>query len=607
MKKKLISLISLLIVLMFVMPSVVFAIEGLGDISADDEVSLVETEGPPGAIEVEGIVPSLDPVVDIPLEDLDPFEIFTVNVDDLFEMAVTRMTAVIASGEFASEFAMNDIEADLMTNDTSSNDYDEVFLAHVLAQLRMVDLDPTGESPKPAVLYGTQTVVGWDESPSGSGNWYYHNADGSIYDDGWLSLVEGGVMWHYYLQPDKGGLMAKGLLLITSENDGRDYFYYFCTTSGHMAHAWYHLQLEEFDDDKKYYRYFGYPGAPNSGAMQVTAWIEDTANSPVYWYYLGSYGRMYSYQWLLYGGHWYYFVGSGHMVADTIMTIDSQLYHFNEDGEMSIGWFEYNNNIYHATSSGALSRGAVALSEYAVYVFGSDGKLQSDEVVEGITYKKVKNSFGEPITPEWVLRGTQRWGGDNLICENGKRYPRLTIAATDAFNTKWPNGMSYVLDFFEDEALAGKVELVQANSADETNILLDWDELYAPYGSAAYVNARTYTRNKENEWGFSVPYQSAESDGTFYDGIITYALIVMNSSLADDAHLAQHPEKYMPVLCHEIMHAIGVRHPYETTEEGYDNPIDIDKSLMWPSVDNNHFSTSLESYEIEELAILYPE
>lgn len=284
MKKKLISLLSLLTVLIFVMPTVVFAVEGLGDISADDEVSLVEIAGPPNGKIVSEAVSLHDPVADTPLEEIPVDEWSIENSNELMAKAEAYLLELYEAGALvALNFGTEDIDNE------SSILSDQSLLAHSLAQLRFVNMDPRGETPKYAVVYGTQVTNGWLEDPEGSNRWYY--LENGVKQTGWKKID--GLWYYFYNATDTSstnyGLMAIGIIPMDS-------FYYYFDDWGAMQHGWRYMQVSGWDTSS-YWRFWGYPGNSNTGAMQKYCWMCDSENedtSREYWYRFDTAGRMLS-------------------------------------------------------------------------------------------------------------------------------------------------------------------------------------------------------------------------------------------------------------------------------------------------------------------------
>lgn len=165
-------------------------------------------------------------------------------------------------------------------------------------------------------------------------NYYYMQADGTIYSGGWLTL-EGK---RRYFDP-ASGIMRRGWKQI--------------------GDSWYH-----FAED---------------GGIQ-TGWLNDQGN----WYYMDLSGIMMT-GWIRAGGAWYYLNPSGAMQTG-MQNFGGARYYFGRSGAMQTGWVLDQGNWYHMSSSGSMETGWISLAG-TWYYLGDDGVMRTGvQNIGGVSY-----------------------------------------------------------------------------------------------------------------------------------------------------------------------------------------------------------------------------
>ena len=544
MKKKLLALILSVAMVMSVASLSASAEEEVVDRNTvSDESIAQEGEGPPNAVWV------MEPIED----------------------------AGTAEGEFVEDIAdtLPSMDTEDLLEDAQAVLLEEDISPYSLTDLQIVNMDESGEIPKYAAVYDARAVSGWQKE---NGYWYYYK--NGVRATGWLLLNDSGTDHYYYLDPAASGRMVTGLKTITS--DGKAHKYYF-TSDGPMAHGWYRLQLP--GDSGYFYYYFGVPGRPLTGYMRVSEWLEDTESSPVYWYYLGSDGHMYSYKWLYYREEWFYFVGDGHMLTSTFYTISGELYYFSDSGAVMTGWFKAGTNTYHADSSGALDRGTVQMSEYVTSTFNSSGQHIEDTMVKRTPIN------GHP-------RANIRFGQLEVV--NGYRRPNLEVYFAPNVSTVCSDISDHVIGLYNSSATNNRVVL-HKGGLDAADICIILGDTRAYSGEEYRYAGLTLCRNNLSEWCPVIP-ENLGGTGTFSEGMISESIIVI-----DDEFAAKATEEYFKkVVAHEVGHAVGLRHPFELTWKEPDTSSNDFRALMWCYYDAIKASNTIEEYDSTELIKYYP-
>ena len=257
-------------------------------------------------------------------------------------------------------------------------------------------------------------LTGWQKI---WGDWFYFNADGTG-KNGWVKDSKG---WCYCYN---GYMYYDGVFTI----DGVRYAF---DESGHMVTGWYSEVNQYYDDDGtlvvigtdwfyfdsdgkghtgwvqdgKYWWYF-YNGNPykdgfyyidgdtyafNSDCHMVTGWYAHTEyyyengqlKDKEVWYYFDSNGKGHN-GWAKDSKYWYY-CQDGSLIRDTRRTIDNDMYAFDEEGHMVIGWY---TETYHYTDENGQD------VEYSNnYYFGNDGKAYTGWVQDGQYWCYFSNGY----------------------------------------------------------------------------------------------------------------------------------------------------------------------------------------------------------------------
>lgn len=157
----------------------------------------------------------------------------------------------------------------------------------------------------------------------------------------------------------------------------------------------------------------------SSGEMAINQWVDDE-------YYVDSNGIMVADKWLkieaddndnaVDGYIWYYLGSSGRMANDTWKKIDGKWYHFDDDGEMEIGWIL--DDMYYCGANGVMQTGWQKL-----YPPDSD-EYEKDHVSPG------DNDYNDD---------ERKWF---YLSANGKKYVPGSVSG-EACDTKKIDGVNY--------------------------------------------------------------------------------------------------------------------------------------------------------------------
>ena len=145
------------------------------------------------------------------------------------------------------------------------------------------------------------------------------------------------------------------------------------------------------------------------------------------------------------------------------------------------------------------------------------------------------------------------------------------------------------------------------------NITLAW---YDFFDSPNYIPilygvtvAQTCCMNSDGDWMFGEETSYDENPGTSYvTGTIVRSVIYVNTQIQDEPDIIDNPNNTTDfpksihnVVRHEILHALGLRHPHEFGE-----PDSQEYSLMYPSCMSIYTATTLQDYDMNELRKTYP-
>ena len=104
-------------------------------------------------------------------------------------------------------------------------------------------------------------------------------------------------------------------------------------------------------------------------------------------------------------GTWYYFDGSGYMLADRWkMHSDGNWYWFDQSGEMATGWKKIAEKWYYFDVEGAMKTGWVKYKDTWYYLDSKDGNMVSNEFVragQGWYYIKADGTMADK--PEFTV------------------------------------------------------------------------------------------------------------------------------------------------------------------------------------------------------------
>lgn len=410
-------------------------------------------------------------------------------------------------------------------------------------------------------IYDTRSgraAVGWQGS---TGKWWYSYGDGT-WASGWTTI--NGLT--YYFDPNNNDYMVHGWL-----SSGNKYF-------------------------------MGTPGQMDSGALYTFGWLNDKENGGTdakpLWYYFEKNGAM-AHGWVEYKGERYYmgepdYPDTGLMYNGGFLTENKNEYYIGSDGITKRNWFQIGGDLFHGDSTyGALSKGTVRMSKYVTSTFGSNYRWRSDSM----------NSLGS--ANGYVIQNT-RWANLN-VRDNGKRGPTLSLAGTDEFNQKFSSGDTSLIedtaDYYNDNTDGLVVVNTGGNyiTAENAMVVVACGHMLYPE-----IAAVTFIQNAEGLWVSGLQYvletdQINELVEGYYIGENVKAIIVFNKNCTDTQNLTLAQKKQ--VLRHELGHAIGLRHTFNTdygeTEPGI-------TALMHPNIYSAYSSLTFTDYDMGELNKVYP-
>lgn len=410
-------------------------------------------------------------------------------------------------------------------------------------------------------IYDTRSgraAAGWQGS---TGKWQYYFADGTR-ASGWESINK---LTYYF------------------DGNNNDY----------MVHGW-------LSSGNKYF--MGTPGQMDSGALYTFGWLNDKENGGTdakpLWYYFEKNGAM-AHGWVEYKGERYYmgepgYPDTGLMYNGGFLTENRNEYYIGSDGITKRNWFQIGGDLFHGDSTyGALSKGTVRMSKYVTSTFGSNYRWRSDSM----------NSLGNANGK--IIENT-RWANLN-VRDNGKRGPTLSLAGTDEFNQMFSSGDTSLIedtaDYYNDNTDGLVVVNTGGNYITAENAMVV--VAYGYLRSTKFV-ALTFKQNSEGQWANGLQYtllteKDSETIESYYLGENVKAIIVFNKNCTDTQNLTLAQKKQ--VLRHELGHAIGLRHTFNTvygeTEPGI-------TALMYPGYVGAYASLTFTDYDRNELNTIYP-
>ena len=285
---------------------------------------------------------------------------------------------------------------------------------------------------------------------------------------------------------------------------------------------------------------------------------------------------------------------TGLMYNGGFLTENKNEYYIGSDGITKRNWFQIGGDLFHGDSTyGALSKGTVRMSKYVTSTFGSNYRWRSDSM----------NSLGS--ANGYVIQNT-RWANLN-VRDNGKRGPTLSLAGTDEFNQMFSSGDTSLIedtaDYYNDNTDGLVVVNTGGNyiTAENAMVVVACGQMLYPE-----IAAVTFIQNAEGLWVSGLQYvletdQINELVEGYYIGENVKAIIVFNKNCTDTQNLTLAQKKQ--VLRHELGHAIGLRHTFNTdygeTEPGI-------TALMHPNIDSAYSSLTFTDYDMGELNKIYP-
>ena len=260
-------------------------------------------------------------------------------------------------------------------------------------------------------------------------------------------------------------------------------------------------------------------------------------------------------------------------------------YYLNEDGEAVSGKQPIGNKLYYFGEGNVLVKGWFKIGEEIYYATHSDGSLATGTYDWGDNYYVYSKFTNLGAWSEDVLKDKSpsvydstmnvRWHATKLVVQNGKRVPMLTVSA-EHVPASWEDSISEAIDLYNDSDLGVQLQLVTTESADII------------FTTESYNAAYTAVTDVKNE------------SGVITQGFITSAAINFLYLHADGDYT---PGKW--ICAHEIGHALGLRHPYETNVYNPDEDPGI-YALMNQYEISNYCCDTLQEYDYQQFEYTYP-
>ena len=206
-----------------------------------------------------------------------------------------------------------------------------------------------------------EMIVGWGQlGKTADSAWVYGNKDGSCDIKCWKK-IDG--KWYYF--DDTGWMYSNGPMMTYDVNDRN--FYLFNKSGALVQNGWYRPSWKQED-----------------GTIHWGPWYYGDANGVL------------KKGWVKDGGKWYYLDDDNYEMYENRLALmsDGKVYGFKATGEMAVGWWQYEDDWYYFSTSGAMVEkqwvqtgakwyylkdgGVMAKSETLTidgkeYTFGADG------------------------------------------------------------------------------------------------------------------------------------------------------------------------------------------------------------------------------------------
>lgn len=219
--------------------------------------------------------------------------------------------------------------------------------------------------------------------------WYFNNEWDVEQEPEWSKDGVHFLGSSYYIF-DAEGIMLTGwqsTSLLNYDGDYKEYTVY-ASNTGALAKGWQNLEGQTYYFDS-YNTYSGEPVMVNdvyyiggnryffetNGSLILDSKFIEYEGST---YYIKN-GMISSFGWERIGNYWYYFDEyEGSMMSDGIYSINNKEYIFNDKGIMQANkWVKLNDNWYHTSASGAVSKGWTKINNQWYYLNEYFGEMET--------------------------------------------------------------------------------------------------------------------------------------------------------------------------------------------------------------------------------------
>lgn len=155
----------------------------------------------------------------------------------------------------------------------------------------------------------------------------------------------------------------------------------------------------------------------------ITAYAEWKKDNVGWWY---TEGKSYATGWRYINKHWYYFdTADGYMLKNGLFPIENNIYYFNKDGAMQVGWVYIDYSFIHK----------------GWHYFKADGSMVSNSIISGYYLNKNGTWFenSNPLTKDEASEKIKQY-----IRNKNESIPKIIEFYTE-------QGNCYTFHFYESE------------------------------------------------------------------------------------------------------------------------------------------------------------